>query len=421
MLTLGLSAAQRRIFNRTLTETHALRIDVDILNIDGNVLHKLNPLLDDGQVNIDVAGEVSRSASLTLIDPDHSLSFDSGSAADGALFMDRMVRVAYIVRCNDLPADDRWVRVPVFTGPIVQLNRSGDTVQIECHGKEVFTNCHAWRPRTFRKGGEKANVIRSILGDYGGETAFDFPERSEKLPKALSIGRQDNPWAIAKRLAESMSMRLFYDGRGVACLRRRGNNAFTFRDGNGGSVMSQLQVGYSIESVRNVVLVKGGVLKGTRKKLDPIPDKPGTPKDESQSVSEQLDKIQGLQAWAVAPHGHPLSPAALGPGASERVYLHVIENDKINRKRQAEKVANDALDALLEQTVSVAFDSMPIPHLDPWDRVKVSTAHGSFAFVMHQWSLPLKVAQAGDDRSPNLMSVGYTRSVSRPRRIKRSG
>ncbi len=56
-----------------------------------------------------------RSATLTFLDPSHSLNFDTDSPTTAAIYADRMIRVRYGVHVEEL---DRYVFATVFTGPV---------------------------------------------------------------------------------------------------------------------------------------------------------------------------------------------------------------------------------------------------------------------------------------------------------------
>lgn len=403
-----LRRAETRAFEAALTEPHTVRVRVSVLDLDGEHLDHLDAKLVDGQVNVDADAEVIRSASLTLFDPDHALHLDSDSPSDGALFLDRMLRVTYGVWVADL-GDGSWVDVPVFTGPIVKLDRDVDVINVECHDKSVLAQGQCWRPLTIRRGTRKVAAIRTILAERAGETRFDLPDLPGRLDAPLSLGRLSTPWSRARRIARGLDRQLFYTAAGICRLRRwPGNVTWTF---GARAVLTPPQLGYSTEDVRNVVWVRGGKPKGVRKRFDPIPDDPDTPKDESVSVDEQVDDVPDVMAEVVAPRSHPLSPWRLGRNGVPRFLVHVLENDHIRTREDARRRAKRRLDDLLEEALDVSFDSMPVPHLEPGDRVRVSTGDWSMAFRLRQFSLPLVVG------SP--MSVGYHARVSvRRRRVR---
>lgn len=401
MFRADLTGTELRAFHRALRGHHSLQVSVLVLNLDHEQLGDLSQEFLDGQVNFDTAGEVSRSLTLSFLDVGRTMDFDSDSPANGALYGNRMIRIVYRVRVDELA---RWVSIPLFTGPVVKLDRAGDVVTVECQGKEVLAQGAAWRPMTVRKGVPKVDAIRRIMRERGGESRFDLPDLKARLPKAVSMGRQASPWGAASRIAESMDRRLEYDGRGRLCLRpKRPNPVFTFSDGEAGEILTEPQLAFDTANVANVVWVKGG--KPRAKRRD----------NETRAEFEtRQDKERGIRRHAVAGRRHPLSPfwpRGLGRPDAPRFLLHMIENDHIRSEREAQKRANTALRNLLEQAVDVTFDALPVPHLEPGDRVMVRTRDFAMGFRLTQASIPLK--------HDGVMSVNYHKQVSRMRRNRK--
>lgn len=371
-----------------LLDHHSIRVKVLVLDLEMNPVGKpLTAVVLDGQVNVDADAEVTRSASLTVLDAAAQLTFDSNSPAAGALYADRMLRIIYGVRS---PGGE-WVDVPVITGPVTRFSRDGEIVSIEVQGKEVLSMGAAWRTRTYGKNEKKVDVIRNILYNEG-ERHFSFPQDSGKMPGPKTIAFASVPWKEAKKVATSMGKQLFYDGSGRAVLREiPGSVVFTFAAGgvNGvlPSVESTPKVEFSTDEVRNAVRVVGKKPKG------------------------QTRKVTGT---AVAPRDHPLSPQRLGRNGEGRYLAEFVEDSSIGTDEAAQKVARNKLDDNLAQLVGVRFDALPIPHLDPGDKVSLRTADFTIDKIrLGQFSIPLTTAGA--------MSVGYHKLQERPHRRNRKG
>lgn len=382
MLAVGASSGERLALEAQLLRSHQMRVRVKLLDLDGDELADLTPRLLDGQVNIDADAETSRSAELTLDDPDHALHLDSDAPAEGGVYLDRMVSVRYGVLVEEL---GKWIDVPVFCGPVVGLQRDGDTIALSCLGKEHLAKGMAWQPLTLRKGMDTVAAIRAILRERAGEQDFSFPDKGGKLDDQLSLGRLTQPWAVAQQLARSIDRHLFYDGAGVCQLRRiPQDNVWTFADGDGGSVLSFPQVSYDLSSVSNLVWVKGKKPKG---------------------------KPQ-VSATATPPRTSALSPYRLGRTITKdgeevtipRYLVAVVENDRVRSRQDARQLAVRELDRLLRQGVDVSFDSLPIPHLDPLDPVRLATSEASVSFTLRKASIPL--VHSG------VMSVGTNKRVT---------
>jgi len=345
------------------------------MTLSGARVSDLSDRLISGQVNVDYTADVTRNCTIQLMDPNRTLSFETDSADEGAIYMDRMIRVIYSVK---VPQMNAWVDIPIFCGPVVSMDRDDDVINVEAQGKETLAKGAAWRTFTRKKNTNKVNVIRDILKELSGENKFDLVETTSKLPKDYSLGRESIPWDAAKSLASGLSRQLFYDGRGYCKLRSLpGTPVFTFKSGDGGTVLSAPQISYDSTEAKNIVLVKGGVPKGAK---------------------------TALSVYVAAPSSHPLSPQKLGRNGVPRYLLEVIEDDAIRTKTEAEEKAGAVLNDKLLQTVDVSFDAMPIPHLEPGDMVRIQTEEYATTFRMREFSIPLV---AGDS-----MSVGYQKRMA---------
>jgi hypothetical protein len=386
VIPLAISSATQAIFHETLTDHHAVHVTVRATDLNGAKIADLDWRLLDGQVNIDATAAVTRWATLSLLDPNRTMAFDSGSPVDGAMFYDRMVQIFYNVLT---PVG--WVEVPLFTGPVTKLDRSDDVVNVECQGKERLAMGQVWRPLTYKKNARKVDVIRAILRDRAGETRFTFPESSERLPTDYAIGRMNTPWGVAQTVAKGMGggLQLFYDGRGVCRLRPRPQTSvYHFRTGDNQAVTSPPKITYSLEDARNTVWVRGAA---------------------STATSGNFGTIK-IGAVANAPYSHPLSASKLGRDVNGvRVPRYLVEeyvNPSIMTQSLAQRFADSILASRLLESVDVAFDSMPIPHLEPEDVCWLATDEFSSAFRFTRGSIPLVA------RDDSHMTVGYIGKVS---------
>lgn len=372
-----------------LATSHSIRVRVALLNLAGDVITPdLGAVVLDGSVNVDGTADITRSATLTLLDPDHHLAFDSDSPADGALYADRMVRIVYGVRAPGTA----WIDVPIFTGPVTKFSRDGVEVTVEAQGKEALAKGSAWAARTFKKGALKTDVIHDIMADQG-ERSFDLMHSGQKLPTDRSLVADSVPWDLATEVAKSMGAQLFYDGSGRLVLRDQpGTPVFTFADGTGGTIVSTPKVEFSIDDVRNAVRVTGKAPKGKKGTKEP----------------KHPPKIVGK---AVAPSDHPLSPARLGRNGQPRYIAEFVDAPAAGTNAQAAKVAKARLAQLLDELVTVTFDALVVPHLDPGDVIAVRTSEFAARQRLSSFSLPLAV--------DGTMSVGYNRRTKVKRRRKK--
>ena len=133
MYPLGMSADNRRAYELGLVRPHNIRVRVNVLDMDQNLLGSSTGRILSGQVDVDASAPVTRSAGLTILDSDHLLNLDSSATFGGSLYLDRMVSITYGVQSAEWPT---WVDVPIFTGPIVDMSRNGDVVTLAAESKE---------------------------------------------------------------------------------------------------------------------------------------------------------------------------------------------------------------------------------------------------------------------------------------------
>lgn len=385
MQTMGLSAAELLAYHRALHDpAHTFRVSVSVLDLAGQTLTSISPTVLDGQVIVDIDADVTRTLTLTFLDPKHQLNFDSDSPDDGALYADRLVRVHYSVRVPEL---DRHVSAVVFTGPATKLDRAGGEVSIEAAGMEKLALANTWRPLTIKKGAKKVDAIRTILRDRAGETRFALPEIPTRMPTTLSLDRLSQPWLPARRLANSLDRQLFYPGTGVCTMRRwPARPLFTFATGDGGNVVGAPSISHVMDDFANVVEVIGAKPKG---------------------------KKEHVRFVATAPATHPLSPQRLGRNGTPRFIVKRVEDDHIRSTAEARRRATRLLDDSLRETVEVTFDAMPMPHLDPGDLCQLRTRDAHATFRLRKFSIPL-----GTEGDP-VMPVGYLKPTQiRKQRIR---
>lgn len=393
MMTLGLSTTERRAYEAALRGSHTRRIDVDILTLNGGVLSSVSNQLLDGQVNVDADAEITRSCTLTFLDPAHALNFDTDSPDDGAIYSDRMIRVRYGIYVEEL---GRYVFATVFTGPVTGLSRDGVTVTVEAQGKEALAMGAVWTPITLRKGMLVTGALRVLMSSRAGETRFSIPDfrnsagKQPTLPKARSLDRFAIVWPAAKALARSINKQLFYDGAGVLVMRNHSTAVkYTFKPGRDGNILTDVAIDYQIADVKNTVNVKGQPPKG---------------------------KTGAVSATAVAPKTHPLSPERMGRTGAPRHLVEVIEDTSIRSHTAAMDLAKRKLAQFLREAVEVSFDALPVPHLDPDDMVSVQTPEFTLKFRLRKFAIPL---------APNgapAMPVGYLKRLTPSKKaIRRKG
>ena len=382
MLPLGLSAHQRQLFHRALRESHTVVPTVQVMNMDRKRLADVSLRLIDGSVNVTNDADTTRGCSLSLYDPNGAIALDSNDPSDGAMYLDNAVKVILSYHSPTFPASMGWVNVPVFCGPVTSVNRDADTLAVEAQGWEARLRTAVWEPKSWWIQ-YTTDMIRWLLR-LAGETRIDVPDLKILTTEEVSLHRSAQFWNHAQKLARSLDRQLFYDGRGVARLRRLpSNRVWTFRDGDAGDMTTKPRVSFDLENARNIVWVRGRKPKGA------------------------TERVNG---WARLPAGNPLSPQRLGRNGRPAYLLETVDNDHIKTNRDAHELAVKLVNERARQAVSVEFDAMPVPHLDPGDLVRVDSGYWMQDFRIYRYSIPIGV---GDS-----MSVGYTRRMLKGRKAR---
>lgn len=395
MLALGLSAAEYQQYMTTLRTSHQVKVTVQILSPNNHaVLSTISHLLLDGQVDCEAPeGDKSdianaRVAILRFLDPKRTLSFEASSPNDGAVFFDRMVRVIYSVHTGRA-SNGGWVDVPVITGPIFNLQREGNEVVVEVHGKEEYGLGNAFRTVSYPARSYKVTTIRSLL-TFMGETAAYMRSipvgGGERNPKAITITGEQKVWPFTSQLAKGMlrggkQQRLFYNGMGQARLQSIALRPVMQMGGSYPNLTSDPKINYSINDLKNAVKVTG------------------------RKVAGQAAVVVGVK---VAPATHPLSPAKLGRNSKPRYYMQIVDNPNVIGQAAANALAQSQLNFWLNQQVEATWECLPVPHLEPWDNVTLVTDKFTAIVPVRRFTLPLVVGPS--------MTVGATRAVKRPRR-----
>lgn len=383
----GSYTAYRHWLN-TITTTHRRKIVVTLTDLDHQPIADLSTGFLTGEVTYDTTRQPTRVATIELLDVSRSLQFEPDSPSSIPLHFSRMIRIGWSVY---VPALQRWVTCPIICGPIVDFDREGAVARITLEGKERLAMGEAGRSRVFPKKTKKLTVLRGLLTEAG-ETRFDLAQDSETLttiPEPVTVRSADPWWSKARSVAASMDHQLFYDGRGVAVLRKiSGRPAFTF---DKQTLASEVTFDRDPTGVRNRWIITGAKPRGQKQRI---------------SVDVRL------------PAGNALSGQKLGRVAGgerkPRWLIEREENSSVKTTAEALRRARRKRDDALRVPTNYTFSCLPIPHLEELDMVRVATDEGTFMVRMQQWTLPLSL-----DGAP-VMTVGSLRRTTVPTRRLRS-
>lgn len=379
------SHADYRAWLKTITHTHRRRIVVTLTDLEHAPLANLTPRFIKGEVSYDVTRQPTRVLTLELLDPTQSLQFEPDSPGSMPLHFARMIRIGWSVY---VPSLERWVTCPVFTGPVTDFDRNGVVATITAEGKERLALGEAGRSRVFPKKTKKIAVIRGLL-EEAGETRFDLAEDDKtktSIPEPITVRSGNAWWTKARTVASSMDHQLFYAGRGVATLRRiTGKVAFTF---DAKTLATDIVFDRDPTGIRNRWIFTGAKPRGQKQRIH---------------VDLRL------------PPSHPLSGQSLGRNGKPRWLIDRTENAAIKTTAEAMRRARRRRDDAIKMPTNYSFDTLPIPHLEENDMVRVASEQGTFVVRMRTWTLPLSLEGAP------VMTVGSLRRTTVTTRRLRGG
>lgn len=391
MLNLPLTVAEQRLYHEGLSKTHRVKTVVQILDTQHNVLGDVSSMLLDGQVDGEVVEvdprqdlaevddtSVLHTLNMSLMDPRHLLQFDSHTPADGAVYLDRMIRVYY---CTFMPAMGRWVDCPIFTGPISDLDRpdNGYQVNIVAKSKDDLACGDADVAKTFK--GQKVDICRDLLKLTGElDTYIDFPAVVAPAPKDVVLVRESKPWPKVYALGASMSRNPFYDGRGVARMADLGGKVvFTF---NGDNLTNFPSSNPSTDDLFTGVRVRAGTTSGSKSSID---------------VTVYADEIL---------LDNPNSGTRLGRNGVKRNKILLIDDPDIKTKAAAITRATTEMTDKLRTVNKIGVESFCIPHLELWDLTDIVLPNFYAELRVKSFSKPIRVGSR--------MTAGYNANVSSP-------
>lgn len=388
MIPLGLTVSEQAEFHRTIKGLNDEPIDIDVrvhlLDMSERHVADLSSWLLGGQVVVEADGEVTRSCQVSLLDPERRAGIDPARPGEST-HLNRMLSVSYGVW---VPALERWVRVPVFRGPLTKASRAGDTLEVEALGKEHLLRNDAGWSKVYAAGLTRTGVIRDILV-RSGERRYVVPSwkprtgKTSVMPKIGTVeakgvrNRWDrsHPWSWITAIARSMRAQAWYDGGGTYRMRQEPTRvSWWFTDSH---LLSRPSVTIDDADVFNHVLVVG------------------QPPDGKKWVVESYGSI---------PASHPNSPQKLGRNGGKRYLVDKIEDSEIRTQLDADRARDRRLNELVVTSYSVEFDCLPVPHLDPGDLCHLAWDEAPGQFRLKTFTLPL---------DGTAMSVGYARETRR--------
>lgn len=358
-------------------------------------------LFQDGQVNLDCTQLLTDggstgsmwSTTLTVADPENRFHLDSN-----VIFLDRMLRLEHWTYVDELA---KAVKCPVFTGPVTKADDTGlGVIAIEAMGKEIWARGQIKTPKKYPKGAKTTDVIRHIWQAIIGEAAawVNIPDKAHTLPDTFQIGPAtvDGGWGAIQYLAGTISCDAFYDGASVGTL-RDSDSAVVFQYRGDHEVVGPAPQESTL--LGGVSGTAGSALQIVNVYIGTGHPKPPKGQEATTITSE-----------AVAPKGNRFYPFSLGnPGALDGLRLtESADFPDVRLQATLDEIVALRLKRRLQVAEQATFNSVVVPHLDPFDSYQVkTTGFGRTAENMIR-STPLRWSESSPQTN------GFTRRVSLP-------
>ncbi len=365
---------------------------------------------------MDTTQDISRSLSVTFLDPYRRFRWSPDHTHPGSLFTGDFLSVKYAVLVRDdnrylgnttlgpkhhklgvkAPPDyDRnyWVQVPVFQGPLVSYEANGPEITIEAQSKETLAvdPIFAHDSYTLGKHMHVDDAMQEVLRRIG-ERQFRMPNLPWRLGKEVNVHSTSQPWLVINGGGQDSTGKnipglinhtgkhphhAFYDAAGRFTVKRLNKEpVFRFYQN---TLISQVDVTYdTIADFRNTVIVHGAKAQGKGKKP--------------------------IKAEVSLPRHNPNSPWKLARNGKPRYLTLEVHAANLKTAKECRQRAHHLLAHHSMVGVNLSFDCLPIPTLEPHDVIRARTEDG---MVLHapikQFTIPLT--------SSSPMSIGYNRQL----------
>jgi len=385
-------------FLDTLKTSHDIRVRVYSMNVSETNRRDISAYITSGQVDLDMSRDPDRWFQFTILDPHYRIAFvDPSSPKTGNLWAGSVVQCWYDVYVESA---DTWVETPVFTGPVQTLARNGWEVNVQCVGKEAFLLPPDAYDGVFSSAEVRAlssnrkDALQALLDSVGEPQPLLFHGENSNLPRSFHPinsfhGGGDSYLKLIQDIIGAQNQ-FFYDGGGRPTVRKRQHDGV---HNLGGTELSAAAESFDMSKVRN----------RAQAKIQRQPTHKGGQQPPPVTVTEVLLPHQTMSAQNLGRSGTP---------------RFLDEKATATYKKTAD--AEDGAIRLLKQgtTEDVTLDILPVPFLQPLDRVSIERplpeGSNSDSQVLHlrvrSFSFPIHV---GDG-----MSLGYTRTVLDPKHAK---
>lgn len=404
MVHLGLTKRQTEAFYAALKSSHRIKIKVAIHNSDEEKVNDFDfrwgdTHLLEGAVQFDTSQDVTRSLSMTFLDPFKRFRWSPDRTSHGTLYSGDFISVKY---CVHVPYDNlqvggssvspktvlgmqpvtsrkrkSWVEIPVFWGPLTAYEANGPEITIEAQGKEALALDPFFMNQgfTLHKHQHTDDAIKEVMRRVG-ESRFQIPNLPFRLHEKRVIHPRSEPWKVIAGGEEDNKSRkvaglvhrtgkhphhLFFSGDGRLTMRRLNKEPdFTF---DSTTLLSDPDEVWDSLSFINHVVVTGAKPQGKGKK--------------AAKAAVSLRRKHPLSPWSLARNGKPLYRTLF------------VDAENLKSDRECRQRAHHILNHHSMVGLEASFDALPIPTFEPGDYIRIKVDDLNIKMVLKQWTLPL--------------------------------
>lgn len=369
-----------------LRNNHERHISADLIRrSDESLVGPLDMWLLDGQVTVNCTGDqaTTRILNLSFLDLARSVAFQPGPGGRKA-HQQFLIRIGYGVR---VPKLGRWVEVPVFKGPIYDVDRDGAQVNIVARGMEEVAKNNIGRVWTLPKGGVKTKQAKDLLAATGLDgTRVRIPNLMATFPDRKTLKYDAIFWDEVVKIARSLGYYMFPDGAGNVWWRKLGYRPVLTFDRE---LLEDPKPSESGDDLNNVFRVFGADPKGPADRL-------------SYTAYFPEDDPNSMQS--LAHHGH----------WARRILTE--ENEHLKTQKAVRRHAIELRDEALRKVTAQELAILPIPILEEWDMVASAGQDGPRNTRATQFAIPLGGSDVGGSEG-TAMTVGSVRRLTQTPRF----
>lgn len=314
----------------------------------------------DGEVSVDGTAAVRRRCTLTMVDPEGTLTPANASAVLAPFGNE--LKLWRGVQFPDGSEELVPLGVFVITQVTISDGIDGTTLQVEGLDRSIkVQRARFLSPYVIQAGANYGTAIRDAIASRNPWASFDFQPVTQTTPQ-LILGEQvdHDPWKETQAMAASIGCELYFDANGICTLRQvstASTASWTYTEGREATLLG-LSRKLTAEGTYNHVIVTGESASGP-----PV-------KGEAKDVT-------------------PGSPTNVNSAYGDVPYFYA--SPLVVTQAQATQAAEAILTRVMGRTELVEFPAIVNPGHEAGDVVQITRAASKVAdlFIIDTFTIPL--------------------------------